>query len=147
MTEAVCDIWTERVHADAVCVTTNGDVNSKGRAVMGRGVAKQASLMFPHVARKLAQLLQGNGNHVHILIYERTLVLVSFPVKHHYWEEADVALIAQSAHELMQLTNMMGWKRVLLPRPGCGNGGLTWAQVRPVIEKICDDRICVVTEK
>lgn len=33
---------------------------------------------------------------------------------------------------------------VLMPRPGCGNGGLTWEQVKPIIEPILDDRFTVM---
>jgi hypothetical protein len=33
------------------------------------------------------------------------------------------------------------WQRVVLPRAGCGNGGLNWEMaVRPVLADILDDR-------
>lgn len=70
--------------------------------------------------------------------------LVIFPVKHAWYEPADLDLIRQSAIELLTLTAAQGWKTVLLPRPGCGNGQLTWDQVRPVIAPFLNDRFVVV---
>jgi hypothetical protein len=52
-------------------------------------------------------------------------------------------LIKQSARELMALIEEQGWKQVYLPRPGCFLGRLDWAQVKPAIENILDDRVIV----
>lgn len=59
---------------------------------------------------------------------------------------ADPALIAQSCLELVALADAHGWRRVLLPRPGCGAGGLDWAHdVRPRLCDLLDDRFTVIT--
>jgi O-acetyl-ADP-ribose deacetylase (regulator of RNase III) len=71
--------------------------------------------------------------------------LVVFPVKHEWMELADLALIQQSAYELIALADRLEWRRVVLPRPGCGNGGLTWDQVQPLLWDL-DDRFVVVTK-
>lgn len=153
MKQSTEDLFEARMRYDAICITTNGSLKHRQakvgmpvpvpRAVMGRGVAAAAKAAWPWTERRLGELIAGNGNHVHILCMEPTLVLVSFPVKHEWNQPADLELIAQSAKELALLAGKMDWKAVLLPRPGCGNGHRTWDEVCPVIEPILDDRFTV----
>lgn len=150
--EAFGDLWS--LWADAYCVTTNGDWNARRRAVMGRGVALQAKQRFPEVDLLLGHLLRKNGNVVQEIGHwhpfspasiKPPTILVAFPVKHHWYERADLDLIRQSAEQLMALVEQNKWGRVLLPRPGCGNGQRDWeTEVKPVLEGILDERIVVV---
>lgn len=153
MLEEQGDLWV--LPADVRCITTNGDVRGDGQAVMGRGCAREAKDRFPGVATYLGLLLEQQGNHVHELMVSphlpgttiaETWDLVSFPVKHHWREPADLDLIVRSCRELMALADARPeWKRILLPRPGCGNGQLDWeTQVRPAIFYLLDDRVVVV---
>ncbi len=154
MIESTEDLFADTASQSAVIITTNGTLKQrmpgKGqvgiapRGVMGRGCAKQAKDRYPWMERRLGELLVAQGNHVHILCHELTLVLVSFPVKHEWHERADLELIAQSAQELRIMADTYEWTRVLLPRPGCGNGGRTWDEVRPILESyFADDRFVV----
>ena len=117
---------------------------------MGRGIAAEAKIRFPEITLKLGSLLQDSGNHVYPLeIIKRednTAVLVfSFPVKHDWWEKADIELIKRSCNELITLIAGTPFPlNVLLPRPGCGNGQLNWEDVKKEIEPILDDRIYIV---
>jgi hypothetical protein len=70
--------------------------------------------------------------------------LIAFPVKHVWSDPADPDLIVASAHSLVCLADQRGWQRVLIPRPGCGNGRLNWADVRALLADILDDRFVVV---
>lgn len=103
------DLW--ELQADATVITTNGDVNSNGRAVMGRGCALEASQMFPELPRVFGSMLRARQNHVMELgpwVSVRTgheVELVSFPVKHHWHQQADLHLIVRSARELLALTD------------------------------------------
>lgn len=123
-------------------ITTNGFVTKDGRAVMGRGCALEAKTKFEGIDFALGRLIKDHGNRCHIL---GDYGLVSFPVKHHWKEQADLDLIIRSAHELVQLADAHGWQFVVMPRPGCGNGKLKWADVKPAIAGILDDRFRVIT--
>ena len=38
----------------------------------------------------------------------------------------------------------MNFSSVLLPKPGCANGGLNWEQVKPLLEQYLDDRFTII---
>lgn len=129
---------------DALCITTNGYVKQNGRAVMGRGTAYQARQQFPGIDRILGEKILATGNHVTVLIPGGlSPAVVAFPVKHTWDQPARPTLIEQSAYELLDLTIKQGWSFVALPRPGCGNGSLSWASVKPILEPILDDRFLI----
>lgn len=131
MIEVVGNLWT--FPASVRVITTNGFVRNDGRAVMGRGCALEATKRFPKLPRELGDALHEDGNHVH---WFPDYNLVTFPVKHNWWEEADLALIEQSAEELYELYNDITGGDIVLPSPGCGNGRLSWEKVREVIAPI-----------
>jgi len=143
MQEQQVNIWTVR-QADALCITTNGTRRKNGTGVMGRGVARQAKERYPALERTLGLALQTRGNVPSILLSGVRPILVSLPVKHHWYEPADLTLIEVSTRAVVAMANEAGWQRVVLPRPGCGNGQLSWAKVEPVIRPLLDDRFLIV---
>lgn len=140
MLEAVGDIWTER-QSGVVVITSNGSLTRDGRAVLGRGVARQAQAYFPDLAEILGRHLAAGGNHVHDL----GSGLVSFPVEDTAWSQPDLRLIGRSAREIQELADLRGWRRIFVPRPACGGGGLAWSQVKPLLVPWFDDRFTVIT--
>lgn len=140
MNERQDDIWSYAGKA-VIAITTNGSVTRDGRAVMGRGTARQAAARFPDLPRTLGALLREQGNHVHELGND----LISFPVEETPWSLPDKRLIRQSAQELRQLADRHGWPLVVVPRPGCGGGGMDWQEVRPILEEHFDERFIVVS--
>jgi hypothetical protein len=147
MRESFGDLFhgSHGVTTNAVCITTNGATRSDGAAVMGRGCALQAKQEFPGIKHLLGRSIREHGNHVRPLIQVNRWHLVSYPVKHHWRMRADLALIERSARELMALADRMGWQGILLPRPGCGNGGRDWSrEIWPLLESILDDRVVII---
>ena len=147
MRQAQRNLWADGLASagpDAICITTNGTVKAGGAAVMGRGCAKEATLIYPGIAVQLGAQIEEDGNVVQIIRVISDLPLVAFPVKHAWHERADLDLIAASARQLMALVDLHGWQEVRLPRPGCGNGGRTWDEVEPILAPILDDRVVVV---
>lgn len=140
MQEHQADIWSYRGTAVLV-ITTNGSVTRDGRSIPGRGVAKAAAERFPELRMRLGALLQTGGNHV----YEILPGLASFPVEETPFSQPDKRLIRRSAEELRQLADQQGWQRIIVPRPGCGGGGLDWQEVRLLLEDLFDERFIVVS--
>lgn len=140
MRETVGDIWDYLGNA-IICITTNGHLTRKGEAVLGRGCARQAQERFPDLPSRLGALLSEGGNHVHVIGDG----LVSFPVEESPWANPDLYLIRRSAQELRACADREGWTRIIVPRPGCGGGGLAWQDVRPLLADLFDDRFTVIS--
>lgn len=151
--EASGDLWTYQP-ADARVITTNAVVGpgqpGRRKCVMGRGVARQARDLFPGIDATLGHAILLGGNHCHALgqyavsLDQPPFWLVSFPVKDAWWEPAYLELITRSAFELRVLANTHGWRHVVLPRAGCGNGGLRWDSVRPILTGVLNERFTVL---
>ena len=137
--------WDVYLDYDVLCITTNGFVKSNGECVMGRGIAKEAKLRFPSIPKVLGLGIRKYGNRCMKLAKVNDTHLVSFVVKHNWWEEADIELIKKSCLEITEMADKFSWKKVLLPRPGCGNGWLKWNDVKPILEELLDDRFDVIS--
>ena len=143
------DLWHHLGEYDAICITTNGKVKKDGSVVMGAGIAKQAKDKFHGIAYIIGKYIRLRGNEPHVIdmnyFFELDMPnIVTFPVKHHWKERADLILIKISAEHLLHLLNKNEWERVALPAPGVGNGKRDWeTDVKPIIEKVFgdDDRI------
>lgn len=134
------NLWEYHNQGYVVAITTNGKVARNGKNVMARGTAKQAAERFPDLPQLLGDKISNDGNHVH----ELADGLVSFPVEHTPWEVPDLHLIEQSCQELRELVDQRGWEKVIVPRPGCGGGGLSWGDVRPLLAPHFDERFRVI---
>jgi len=141
MKELAGDLWEFHARGAVAAITTNGQVQKDGTCPMPRGCASQARERYPQLPWVLGQQLIYHGNHVLDLGGR----IVSFPVEHSPQENPSLGLIERSCRELVELTDYKGWTQVVVPRPGCGGGGLAWNEVRPILAKYFDDRFVVVT--
>jgi hypothetical protein len=147
MKEMHGNLWDAHAEGHFICITTNGDTRQDGRAVMGRGIARQAKIRFPELPELLGSDLLNIGNTLHVYDHLR---LITFPVKHHWNHAADLLLIQTSAVQLRAVMDASLLaigdivNEVFLPRPGCGNGGLRWSAVKPLIAPVLDDRFTIV---
>lgn len=149
MIETTGNLWA--YPAQVVCITTNGFVKANGTCVMGRGCAREARDRFRGIDKHLGDLIKRHGNRpMKLQQFQRDpedsgTWIVSFPTKHVWADKSDPALIVDSATKLVAMADKFNWTSVVLPRPGCGNGGLDWDAVRPLIESVLDDRFTVIT--
>jgi len=156
MKEVKGNIWDYHDKGYWIVITTNGTVRKDGACVMGRGVAKQAAIKYPQLPRELGKLIKLRGNVCHVMW---GLGIITFPVKHNWWEKADLTLIEKSCKELVQKVCDIdefksdtypenNWPdEVYMVRPGCGNGGLRWKDVEPILDKHLKRRYIVVEVK
>lgn len=139
-----------------ICIPSNGYVTKAGKAVMGRGVARQAARRWPQLPTTLGLNLTTHGNRV-MFIEHRVLC---FPtkrvsgisdgsniVKHlrrrfppgrpcpGWAMRSSLQRISWSLLQLDVLRKLGGFGDVYLPRPGCGAGGLAWTQVEPLCKQ------------
>jgi hypothetical protein len=143
MLETVGDIWEYADQDDMIVITTNGSLTGDGRAIFGRGVARQAATRFPELADKLGRLLAEQGSHV----FELGNGIITFPVEETPWSLPDLRIVARSAQELRLLADRSGWQRIVVPRPGCGGGGLAWQDVQPLLAPWFDERFIVISQQ
>ena len=154
MKEIVGDIWDYHKQGLWIVITTNGTVKTNGEAVMGRGVALQAKQKFRNIADWVGWSLRARGNHcaiytIQLRVDDRLVAsgVITFPVKHDWQGRADIQLIEQSCQELVKLVEQENPEKIYMVRPGCGNGGLDWKDVKPILEKYLDDRFVVVERR
>ncbi len=141
MREIIGDLWKEHADGAVVAITTNGMLTKAGKAVMPRGCARQARDRFPDLPQILGEQLLNHGRHV----FDLGRRIVSFPVEVDPYRNPELEIIEESCRELVELADYKGWHKVVVPRPGCGGGGLEWAVVRPVLQRYFDGRFYVIT--
>jgi hypothetical protein len=144
------DLWenfTTPLHR--IGISTNGYIKRNGQAVMGRGCAKQLCDLVPGTAARLGVYLKRQGNTPGYLILgpesgppptDRVMIL---PVKHNWYEKADLELVSRSVDFLISEALAHADWTFHVPRLGCGNGRLSWEhEVRAHMQCLPDN--CVV---
>lgn len=137
------DLWEQHQNGHVIAITTGGLVRKDGTCVMPSGTALQAARKFPQLPGILGQQIRQKGMHV----FELENRIVSFPVENSPYENPELSIIRQSCLELVELAESKGWTRIVVPRPGCGHGGLSWNEVQPILANYFDKRFIVITEE
>ena len=146
MKEVKGNIWHFYETGAYIVIPTNGFIKKNGEAVMGRGLALQAKNKFPNLSKELGIILKERGNHVNVFDNYR---LFTFPVKHNFYERAELELIRRSCFELIThieykiIHGIEPKFPIYLSRVGCGNGKLDWKDVEPILDKSLDDRFVI----
>jgi O-acetyl-ADP-ribose deacetylase (regulator of RNase III) len=113
-------------------------VNTVG--VMGKGVALQFKRAFPgnyDAYRRACEAEQVEPGRM--FVYEPgqltgPRLIVNFPTKRHWKAKARIEDIESGLTDLVRVLTRFKIESVAIPPLGCGNGGLRWADVRPLIE-------------
>lgn len=109
--------------------------------VMGKGIALQFRQAFPAnfdayaKACKAAEVQPGR-----MLVFDtgnmvNPRYIVNFPTKTHWKARSRLEYVAQGLDDLVEVIRERGIRSIAIPPLGCGNGGLDWAVVKPLIER------------
>jgi O-acetyl-ADP-ribose deacetylase (regulator of RNase III) len=116
-------------------------VNTVG--VMGKGIALQFKRAFPenfrtyHDACERGEVRLGRMFVVDREVLGRHRFIINFPTKRHWRSASRLADIESGLGALVETVAEHGITSLAIPALGCGNGGLPWAEVRPLIEQAC----------
>jgi hypothetical protein len=119
-----------------IVIPTNGVVKANGDLVMGAGVAKRAKEILPTCPGFFGYIVKEYGLQLFAAAESH---FIMFPTKHHFKDPSDIQLLEKSCKELR---DFVAWHRnelFYMPKVGCGNGGLKWEVVEPVLDKYLGD--------
>lgn len=109
--------------------------------VMGKGIALQFKNKWPEnyctyrTACKAKEVRPGS-----MLIFDsgglvKPNYIINFPTKSHWRGKSQISFIRDGLADLTDQIKSLGIKSIAIPPLGCGNGGLAWSEVRPLIEE------------
>lgn len=124
--------------ADALVNT----VNEVG--VMGKGIALMFRDAFPANTREYERAAkQGEVRVGRVLVTENDALvgpkwIINFPTKKHWRQPSRLEWVRVGLEDLSRVVPGLGIRSIALPPLGCGNGGLEWSDVRPLIEDFAE---------
>lgn len=137
---------------NAIVCTTNNVVRKNGSLVMGRGSAKDFKEKFKYLDWNWGQIVADHADNgiedYHLLITgprrldHAQIYLVGLQTKRSWVDDSPMELVVKSCEKLKQLADLMSWRKIVMPRPGCGNGNLRWREVKKEIQ--LDKRFVVI---
>lgn len=111
--------------------------------VMGKGVALEFKRLWPanfdayRRACEAQELVPGK-----MFVFDRgglfddgPRYLVNFPTKDHWRSKSKLSYVAEGLDDLVRVIRKYRIKSIAMPPLGCGNGGLRWQDVKPLIEQ------------
>lgn len=131
ITEAQGNLLAARTEALVNTVNTQG--------VMGKGIALQFKRAFPSMfkdyasAAKRGELALGNMHVWPTQALEGPKYIINFPTKGHWRSPSRLHDIEIGLRDLVRVVRELNVTSIAVPPLGCGNGGLDWADVEPLI--------------
>ncbi|QRN02803.1 Appr-1-p processing protein [Legionella sp. MW5194] len=114
-------------------------VNTVG--IMGKGIALQFKQAWPENFKSYAKACKaGEVAPGKMFIYELKETssphfIINFPTKRHWKQKSHIQDIKIGLETLIDEIKQRGIQSIALPPLGCGNGGLPWTEIRPLIEQ------------
>lgn len=109
--------------------------------VMGKGIALQFKNKWPdNYAQYEDACKEKRVKTGHMFVYDsgglvKPNYIINFPTKDHWRGNSKVEYIQDGLQDLVTQIKRLDIKSIAIPPLGCGNGGLEWAAVRPLIEQ------------
>lgn len=110
-------------------------VNTVG--VMGKGIALEFKNRYPEMFSTYQKICDDKLLDIGKLLLwkkdEKWVLL--FPTKKHWRSPSKLTYIEKGLEKFLNTYEDLGIESIAFPRLGCGNGGLNWEDVRPIMEK------------
>lgn len=106
--------------------------------IMGKGIALEFRNRFPLYYkwyRDLCnqQLIKPGEPNIYVHSNDNPRYIISFPTKNHWRNPSKIEWIEKGLDILRELIIENNLKSISIPTLGCGNGGLDWNVVKPLI--------------
>ncbi|MEU8086024.1 macro domain-containing protein [Micromonospora sp. NPDC049101] len=114
-------------------------VNTVG--VMGKGIALQFKSAYPaNYAAYRAACAAKEIKLGHMFLFDSARpgpgrYVINFPTKGHWRTSSKVTDVQAGLGDLVRVVRAHGISSIAVPALGCGNGGLDWGEVRPLLER------------
>jgi len=114
-------------------------VNTVG--VMGKGLALQFKRRFPSNYEVYAGACRRGEVQVGRMLVVKTVrhtaprFIINFPTKKHWRDPSRLEYVRAGLIALVSEVKTRGIRSIAIPPLGCGNGGLAWSEVRPLINR------------
>ena len=114
-------------------------VNTVG--VMGKGIALQFKERFPMNFKIYADACKKGEMQVGkmFVVKENTIngekLIINFPTKKEWFKKSQYSYIEDGLKDLAKIIEEYNIKSIAIPPLGCGNGGLKWEKVKPMMDK------------
>jgi O-acetyl-ADP-ribose deacetylase (regulator of RNase III) len=124
---------------DAKAQALVNTVNTVG--VMGKGIALQFKDTFAEnykvyvAACKKKEFNIGDLIVVKEITLEGEKLIINFPTKTEWFRKSKYDYIEKGLQRLVEVIEQHNITSIAIPPLGCGNGGLQWEKVKPMIEK------------
>lgn len=131
---------------DLLAADTDAVVNTVNCVgVMGKGIALQFKRRYPEMFTSYqAACKAGDVQIGHMTTFSTGEIVgpqwvVNFPTKKHWRSPSKLEWIEAGLVDLRRTITELGITSIAIPPLGAGNGGLDWADVRPLIESALQD--------
>ncbi len=110
-------------------------VNTVG--VMGKGLAKEFKRLYPDMFESYQRSCEsGELNVGNLHIYKTpNKWIMNFPTKKNWRSSSQLEYIEAGLKKFVDQYEKLGITSIAFPLLGCGNGGLEWAEVKPLMEQ------------
>jgi len=112
--------------------------------VMGRGIALQFRKAFPENFKEYKSACDKKKLHPGMMLvcdlnrFENPRYVVNFPTKRHWKGKSKIEDIESGLEALVKEVTKRKIRSIAIPPLGCGLGGLSWNQVKSMIQKAFD---------
>jgi len=107
--------------------------------VMGKGIALQFKQAYPEMGKayekacEQGEITPGRVQVWHTGALSGPKYIINFPTKREWFRKSSYADIQSGLVSLVEQIKRLGITSIAVPPLGCGNGGLSWDKVRPMI--------------